>query len=1210
MSKAEDFKMLSPKEGVRRNPAQFLGDELEFTNQDVYIANVEKINGETTIHIAQKNIIYSRAFEHLLMELLTNAMDNVMRSARKRVNKCDLIEIEISRTKISVRNNGESIPFDKFLYDGTDAKIAELVKDRYIIDVIFSELLSSSNYNDDKERITAGKFGYGAKVVNIFSKYFKVSASNGKKLYEQEWRDGSERKTTPSITKLPEKYNGKFFTEVSYIPLFESFGIEEISDDMMAAFEKLAIDTAMYTNINVRFNNRKYLINNLEEYVNYYYPNVDENNSLIFSKKYRTENKSIDFIVIPNDITEENEFNHISFVNGFFTSSGGKHVDKIYKYVADYLCQYVNTNIQKITGTSDKYKIADIKKNLTIFVSMTMANPSCDTAKTKLIGDKCMDFLELTARFLSQANSWGFIQEFINSSVEKGKEIKVKIDKTMKRDTKIKKLKDANKKGDPRCTLIICEGDSARGFADQGCHMGIEGTPAGWDFFGTYPLRGKVLNPQKTTTEKTEQNAVVKDLMQALGIEGTNIDFRDEKNLKKLKYRRLLILSDADDDGIHIRGLVLNLINIIAPSLVERHDFLFYMRTPIISAEKNGVKTWFYSQKTFEDNKHLYASYVINYYKGLGTYTKQDTVKFFGKKLGQFINDPHYQDALSMAFGKDSNKRKDWMEAFVPSDTFEPSEKDGTEKMDITKFIDGELRVFSLASCARTIPILIDGLKEVQRKILYVCFKNNYVRGKKKLLKVIQLAGAVMNETVYKHGDQSLTESITSMASAFVGSNNLPFLYGEGMFGTRNGGMDDAAKPRYILAAVDTISFFIFRKEDEIILKNKEEENYSIEYEYFLPIIPTILINGCVGIGTGWSTDVPKYNPVDIINYIKTWINLNRNKKIYFKDGEIHIGRLNEEESVSFYGDAMTTFIRTNSLKPWFRGYKGTVDVSTNNDGIQVYTTGGKVIKDNVNSTDSVSIYYTRELPITKCKIDYETTLKTLIDSGKIIEYHDKSNDLMEEVFYEIHMNTQAIKDTTIDEKFFGIISSNLIKNMVMYKPIYSDEGEIASYKIYEFMCIDEIIHEFCKTRFYYYGKRKAAMLNQLLKEVKIATNRVRFIKEAYFSEDFNLEKFITQELTDEDYKNELTRRNYYDNEDNYDYIMMLNFRHMTRESLNKLIREAERKQKIYEDLKKSPIEDIWIKELEELKEKWFEKLAEIEKLENEIASTATARHK
>merc|ERR1719453_892185 len=157
----------------------------------------------------------------------------------------------------------------------------------------------------------------------------------------------------------------------------------------------------------------------------------------------------------------------------------------------------------------------------------------------------------------------------------------------------------------------------------------------------------------------------------------------------------------------------------------------------------------------------------------------------------------------------------------------------------------------------RSIPCVVDGLKPTQRKVVHCCFRRNL----KSDVKVAQLTGYISEHAAYHHGEVSLQGTIIGMAQKFVGSNNVNLLVPSGQFGTRLMGGKDHASSRYIYTRLAPWTRTFFHPDDDQILSYKVEEGQSIEPKHYVPVLPLVLLNGVEGIGTGWSTSVPNYNP-------------------------------------------------------------------------------------------------------------------------------------------------------------------------------------------------------------------------------------------------------------------------------------------------------------------------------------------------------------
>jgi DNA topoisomerase II len=251
--------------------------------------------------------------------------------------------------------------------------------------------------------------------------------------------------------------------------------------------------------------------------------------------------------------------------------------------------------------------------------------------------------------------------------------------------------------------------------------------------------------------------------------------------------------------------------------------------------------------------------------QGLGTSTSAEGREYFQNlelHVKNFVFGESTVNALDLAFSSDRTEdRKVWLKNYSRSSArIPPTQKDILYE----DFINKDLINYSYTDLKRSIPSLIDGLKISQRKILYTCLKENI----RKEIKVGQLSGLTTDVAAYHHGEAALHQSIIKMAQDFVGSNNVPLLEPCGQFGTRHHGGSDSASARYIFTRLSPITDLIFPESDMHILRYETEDGKQVEPSFFLPILPMILVNGTRGIGTGWSTNVLNYNPLDISDYL------------------------------------------------------------------------------------------------------------------------------------------------------------------------------------------------------------------------------------------------------------------------------------------------------------------------------------------------------
>jgi DNA topoisomerase-2 len=458
----------------------------------------------------------------------------------------------------------------------------------------------------------------------------------------------------------------------------------------------------------------------------------------------------------------------------------------------------------------------------------------------------------------------------------------------------------------------------------------------------------------------------------------------------------------------------------------------------------------------------------------------------------------------------------------------------------------------------------MDGLKESHRKTLFACFLKN-LKYSGKTLKVAQLAGYVAEKTAYHHGEQNLYTTITKMAHEFPGSNNIPLLYRDGQFGSRMNGGADAANARYIHTKLDVLTRLLFRQEDDILLDRIVDDGDEVEPVFYVPILPTILINGCEGIGSGWSSNVPSYNPLELVECVKTWLN---------NDGEIF---LDDEDG--------TSVSLLPEIKPWYRGYTGEIEKIS--DG--KYTSWGRVVQE--KSTKVID-----ELPIGLWTDDFKDKLDTFLENKDISKFKNYSTPKkVKFVISEVSDGMICNKDNL---KLFTRISTT---NMVMF----DKNGKLKKYKN-----VDQIIDEFCQTRFAFYIKRKKHFIGQLENELKFLGNKRRFLEEI-MSGDLKLfvesssgkrssrstsdlykdlekrgydkeNKKETEEVEDNDESDEEKDAKEETKYTGYNYLLRLQFRNITEENINKLKKDIISKTKDRDELKKKSEKDLWLSDLKE----------------------------
>ena len=736
------------------------------------------------------------------------------------------------------------------------------------------------------------------------------------------------------------------------------------------------------------------------------------------------------------------KFQQVSFVNSISTLRGGTHVN----IMVEQLCRRIADHTNRTHGkTIPTVTPAQVRNHLKLFVSALIENPAFDsqlkeslTTPTAHFGSNPVLSERFTKMVIQQS---GIVESVVNWSLAKERvqflgKMKSNTKKSSSRLLGIPKLEDANDAGDvdlgKKCTLILTEGDSAKALAVAGLAV------VGRDRYGVFPLRGKPLNVRDASLAQIGGNEEIRNIVQILGLDH-NKTYETDEEYESLRYGSIMIMADQDHDGSHIKGLLLNTIHCLFPALLERTDFVKAFTTPIVKAKRKTTRQTtrkttrkttgtqphtngggigddemvFYSLakydawrvETFEGeaSSDTLSNWHIKYYKGLGTSTAAEAREYFSALEQHVIpyewggnNDG---EKLDMAFRKSrSEDRKKWLSRpllAVPEDRTSNSAAAATT---MEAFVDNELVLFSHADNVRSIPSIIDGLKPSQRKVLYACFKRKLTNTE---IKVAQLAGYVSEHTAYHHGEASLQSTITNMAQDFVGSNNIPLLYPSGQFGTRLQGGKDAASPRYIFTKLMKQSRMIFPVEDDPLLEYRDDDGYVVEPLHYVPIIPMALVNGCDGIGTGWSTSIPMYNPLDLIEWIEDKIH---------KDGG---------GSGSGNGNG-----NGNGLQPWARGFTGSVSENPTKPG--QYTSTGIITQKNSNTLEIT------ELPIGRWTDDMKKVLSTLVSNNTIKGYREHHTE--ESVHFIVNMTRNKMMEISPHfEKVFKLEEKINTTNMHLF---------------------------------------------------------------------------------------------------------------------------------------------------------------------------------
>jgi DNA topoisomerase-2 len=1148
------YQQKTDKQHILDNPDTYIGS-IEKVDADLWILNETEAKETASaakvveaVRIVNKNMTYIPGLFKLFDEGIVNCRDHVIRMTTALESGQPNI-IPVSYIDVSIQEDGTIV----MINDGNGIDVAQHPEYKvWIPELIFGHLRTSTNYNKDEKKIVGGKNGFGFKLVLIWSTYGSVETVDhvrGLK-YVQEFKNNLDEICAPTITKC----KNKPYTKITFKPDYTRLGISGLSPDLISLLKKRVYDISAVTDksLKVKYNSQLVPVKNFQQYIDLYIGEKADT-----PRVYEENGQRWEYAVA---LTPSNEFTQVSFVNGIHTAKGGKHVEYILNQITRKLCEFIEKK-KKV-----KVNPNSIKEQLILFIRCDIENPAFDSqtkdfmnTPSSKFGSKC----DVSDKFIEKVAKMGVMDAALQLTEVKENKAAKKTDGTKSKSIRgIPKLTDANWAGTEKskdCILIFCEGDSAKTGVISGLSSEDRNT------IGVYPLKGKVLNVRGEAVKKISENKEISEIKKILGLETGKEYMTIEDVNKSLRYSKVVFMTDQDLDGSHIKGLCINLFQNEWVSLAHIPGFIGFMNTPILKAKKGQQELKFYNEGEYNSWKNDESTdtrgWNIKYYKGLGTSTKNEFVEYFEEK--RFVGFEHTalsDDAIDMVFNKKrADDRKDWLENVYDRESY----VDTSQKM-ITyeSFINQELIHFSKYDCDRSIPNLMDGLKISLRKILYSAFKKRLTTE----IKVAQFSGYVSEQSCYHHGEESLNQAIVGMAQNFVGSNNINLLVPGGQFGSRIKGGKDASSPRYIFTRLEKITRCIFMEQDDNVLKYLSDDGTPVEPQYYVPIIPMVLVNGSKGIGTGFSTEIMCYNPKDIIQYLK-----NKLQQVKTTVSDIY-------EFNPYYDDFNGSVTKIGDSRYLFKG---------------VYE---KLGPDKIRVT---------ELPIGFWTEDFKELLEELEDEPKekekdkekekekekkttpyVKEYDDKSKDT--NVDFIITFNKGKLEELESVKGDHGC--NGLEKVLKLYNTSSTTNMNLfnAEDKLTKYNTVNEIIDDFFETRLAYYGSRKAHLLDVLEKELILISNKARYIQEVLIgSIDLRKKKKdeIIKMLQDKLYAKIASDNNILDEE--YKYLVRMPMDSVSDENVEKLMNEYTRKQTELAEIKATPCQQMWLKELDALEQEY-----------------------
>lgn len=601
----------------------------------MYIGSVKNENKQMFLYSSDDakmklvDVEYTPALLKMLDEIISNSCDEY-----RRIDNMGLTEMSVTidkKGRVIVRDNG-GIPVVKH----KDAGI-------YIPEFIFSQLRTSSNFDDSEDRDVIGTNGLGSKICNIFSTFFSIYTADKKHSYYRSWKNNMREMNDDLQVKTTKDH----FTESTFDVDFSRFECgNEFSEDFINIIEKRCIDAAAanigltvhfkYTNGNEIVRESEWHFRTFDEYIDLFSDYVDTEQMLKFSDS-----------IMQVWVFPDNGIN-VGFVNGA-ECSRGTHIKAVRNEINSAVSAYLLSK-EKIDITPK-----NVDGKYSMFCTFHVNNPSYDS-QTK----ECLT--TVVERF-SNDNKYTFkVPDSFIKSVLKSEIVDIVIDwykqkcevedqKTLRKLNRQAKAKirnndkfiDANSKRSADRELWIFEGDSARA-----------GFRAARDpqTQAAYMLRGVILNVMGLAPTKIMANKELSDLFNIIGLQwGEPVD------VKKLNFSKLVIATDADFDGSKIAGLLLTFFN-LWPELYDA-GLICRCITPIIKAVKGNDVQKFYTMDEFRKKENSLKGYKITYLKGLGSSTNEDYKDMMRNSVLHFFKKDELSDiTIKTWFGKGIAKER------------------------------------------------------------------------------------------------------------------------------------------------------------------------------------------------------------------------------------------------------------------------------------------------------------------------------------------------------------------------------------------------------------------------------------------------------------------------------------------------------------------------------------------------------------------------
>ena len=565
------------------------------------LEGLEAVRKRTGMYIGSTGI---RGLNHLIYEIVDNAVDEHLEGFCSEIN----VTLE-SDGSVTVEDNGRGVPIEIH----PTAKIPA-------VEVVFTMLHAGGKFENSGYKISGGLHGVGAAVVNALSKWLVVTVKRDGIVYQQKFERGVTKTPLTQIGKCLKKETG---TTVSFLPDDEIFEKTIFKEDAV----KSRLHETAYLNpeLTIIFSDKRsgkdetitfHEPKGIESYVADINKNKEAVSSIIhFKDTYEGIEVEVAFQYV--NVFEENIF---GFCNNIYTQEGGTHITGFKQKFTTIINQYArelgilkekDTNFTGLDVRNGMTAVVAIKHPAPRFEGQTktkLDNPDAGVAVSNIVGDEVTLYFDKHQEELKSVIDCAVASAKIRKAEEKAKNNVLK--KTKYSFDSNGKLANCESKNSEECEVFIVEGDSAGGSAKTARNRATQ---------AILPIRGKILNVEKASIDKVLANAEIQSMILTFGC-GFSEGYGNDFDISKLRYNKIILMTDADVDGAHIDTLLLTFFYRFMPELITNGHI--YIATPPLYKviQKNGKGEYLYDDKALDDyrKKHHGKSFTLQRYKGLG----------------------------------------------------------------------------------------------------------------------------------------------------------------------------------------------------------------------------------------------------------------------------------------------------------------------------------------------------------------------------------------------------------------------------------------------------------------------------------------------------------------------------------------------------------------------------------------------------------------